>query len=192
MSSTRPSHLGSLAALAAGLAWSTLSLLSLAEPDPEAHLDVIMLLPLTLSIGGVSAVYLAQRHVFGRLGRLGFGVSIGSLALLVAGQACHVADLEMARNILIVPGIAGWIIGFALLGVATARAGILPVWSGVILALSEPLTILAGIALSPISPLSDFGDYSGAIMHGLIWLSLGIVLRSRSVSDVRRAALNAT
>lgn len=56
---------------------------------------------------------------------------------------------------------------------------------GALIALSEPLTVLAGLALSPLSPLSGFGDYFGAIAHGLIWLTTGATLRARASTVVR-------
>ena len=47
------------------------------------------------------------------------------------------------------------------------------------LALSEPPAVLAGLALSPIVPLSESGSYSGAVAHGIVWLAVGSVLWAR-------------
>lgn len=76
-------------------------------------------------------------------------------------------------------GVAGWVGRFLLPGIAAARGRVEPVWGGVALALSQPLAMAAGLALLPISPLSNTGDYSGAIGHGLVWLALRVALRAR-------------
>ena len=169
-----------------GLAWLTISLLSLYHREPQDYLDAVMLAPLTLSIGAISAVYLAQREQLGRLGRASYPFAVGALVALAAGQSLHLADLETARNIVLIPGVIGWIVSYILFGIATVRARVLPAWVGILIALSEPLTILSGVALSPIAPLSDFGGYSGAIAHALIWLAIANVLRSQTATVIQK------
>jgi hypothetical protein len=171
-----------------GLAWLTISLLTLYHREPKDYLDVVMLAPLALSVGAISAVYLAQREQLGRLGRAAYPFALVTLAGLLAGQSLHLADLTTARDIVLIPSMAGWVVSYILFGIASVRARVLPAWVGITIALSEPLTVLAGIALSPIAPLSDFGGYSGAIAHALIWLAIANVLRERTATVVRRPA----
>ncbi|MDQ3547997.1 MAG: DinB family protein [Chloroflexota bacterium] len=54
---------------------------------------------------------------------------------------------------------------------------------------ADLVTVLTGVALSPIAPLSNFGGYSGAIAHGIIWLAIGAVLRSRATVAAQRSVV---
>ncbi len=67
-------------------------------------------------------------------------------------------------------------IGLVLTGVATLRVNEFPRWSGYLVIASEFLAVLTGFALSPISPIADHGDYSGALAHGVVWLLISLKL----------------
>jgi hypothetical protein len=173
------------AAMAAGALWSLLGLLSLAMPDPSRYLDMLMLLTLVVTIPAVTAVYLIQRGQVGRLGRLALPMVVSGLVLMAAGMIAHLARAEE------IFGMAPWVIGLVLLGIVTVRARVLPVWSGIALALSQPLAVLAGVAFSPISPLSNFGDYTGAVAHGIVWVSIGVAMRSQQAARGQRSTFTA-
>lgn len=168
-------------ALGAGLAWSATSFLSLLFDDPTRLLDVLMAIPLALTVAAFLALHRFQRDRLGRLGQWGYRLSVASFLLLFVSQAVIVAGVERLYWVGF-PFAAGiWFAGFLLYGIATARAGVLAPWIGLAIAFSEVAAALLGIAFSPISPIADHGDYSGALAHGLIWLAIGAAfLRGRA------------
>ena len=179
MSTSAFARWGAIAALAAGAAWIALSLDSILRPHPERYRDALFVVPFALSLLSVIGVHALQRERAGRLGRLGFWATVATMLAALVGQIAIVAQISALEWLAFPVGLLGWTAGMALFGIATARAGVLPRWCGAALALSEPLAVVAGLALSPIVPLSESGSYSGAIAHGVVWLAVGSVLRSR-------------
>jgi hypothetical protein len=53
---------------------------------------------------------------------------------------------------------------------------VLPRWTGWLIALTQPLTMATGLALSPWAALEPHGSYSGAVAHGLVCLALATAL----------------
>jgi hypothetical protein len=165
-----------LLSLAAGVAWSTMSLLSLLIDEPTRLLDTLMVVPLALTALAFLTLHPLQRDRLGRLGQWGYRLSVGAFALLFVSQAIIVAGVDRLYW-LGFPVAAGiWFVGFLIYGIATARAGVLVPWIGIAIGVSQLTAVLFGIALSPISPIADHGDYSGAIGHGIIWLAIGVTL----------------
>jgi hypothetical protein len=167
--------------MSAGYAWVILSLLSLLTPGPARYLDVLFVVPYSLSLVGVLRLHAVQRDRSGQFGDIGFRVSVAGIVTTLVGQTGIIMDTDALTRIVLPVGVAAWILGFLLFGLATARAGVLPRWTGAAIALSQPLAVVAGLAFSPISPLSSTGDYSGAISHGLVWLSIGAAIRARGL-----------
>jgi hypothetical protein len=182
-------------ALSAGATWGTLGLLSLATPDPARALDVFMLLPLALTPLGIAALHAVQRPHDGKLGRVGSRLAIGATVAVVLGQVGLLADIDALKWLGFPLGALAFLVGLAAFGGATARAGVLPKPLAYALAGSELLAMAVGVALSPISPLSESGDYTGALAHGAVWLAIGLALRARSASSsvgpLRGQAVNA-
>jgi hypothetical protein len=144
--------------------------------EPTHLLDALMAIPLALTALAFLALHPLQRDRLGRLGQWGYRLSVGAFALLFVSQVIVVAAVEQLYW-LAFPVAAGiWFVGFLLYGIATARAGVLAPWIGIAIGFSQLAAVLFGIALSPISPIADHGDYSGAIGHGIIWLAIGITL----------------
>ena len=84
---------------------------------------------------GVLELYRAQRHVFGKLGKIGgylalFGYGYGVVGSVIIVAAELLAGLDTANGFLDflahVPGILPQMIGSLAFGIATLRAGILP------------------------------------------------------------------
>jgi hypothetical protein len=69
-------------------------------------------------------------------------------------------------------GTIGMLVGFVTYGVATMRARILPLWCGLALIVSMPISL----------PLSAYGT----ILFGLIMGALGYALWSRKDTDAER------
>jgi len=164
--------------IVAGALWCVLSIASLATPDPERYLDALFLAPFSLTLPAFVGLHLVQRDHLGRLGRVGFWLSSAAMTAILIGQMGQVFDVDSLVWLGFPVGLLCWLVGFALYGVATVRAGVLPSWAGLALALAQPLAILFGVVFSPISPVAEYGDYSGALGHGLVWLVVGWALRS--------------
>lgn len=135
-------------------------------------------------LGGLSGLHLVQRSCYGRTGGIGFAVSAAGLVMAGAG---HIAALPffvfldtggisyvligLSQGVPLVLGsiyILGTLLlsaGFLLLGIATLRARVLPVWCGPIL--------IAGLVA-----LWTLGNVLGWILFGISWLALGIALRN--------------
>lgn len=167
--------------LLAGALWCVLSIASLATPDPERYLDALFLAPFSLTLPAFVGLHLFQRDHLGLLGRVAFWLSISAMVAILIGQLGQVFDIDAIVWLGFPVGIIAWVVGFGLYGAATVRARILPRRVGWAIALSQPLAIMLGVAFSPISPLADYGDYSGALGHGLVWLAVGWALRSAGV-----------
>lgn len=162
-------------AAAAGAAWLALGIESIARPGPQAYRDVLFLIPWTLTLAALVCIHLLQRRTLGRFGRIVFAVLVASMIGAIA-LSIPVLMGELTRHFTYIVPV--WILAMAGYGVATARAGTLPRWIGVGIASSEPLTIAAGLALSPLAPLSETGSFSGAIAHGAVFLAIACGRRS--------------
>lgn len=161
----------------AGVAWVALSLLSILTPEPARFLDILFVVPYALSLGGVLGLHAVHLDHASRLERIGAWSSVIGMAVTLVGQVGIITDTDLLTRLVLPAGVVIWLLGLVLFGIAMVRARVLPAWVGIAIALSQPLAVLAGLVLSPISPLSSTGDYSGAIGHGLVWLALGSALR---------------
>jgi hypothetical protein len=162
---------------AAGLAWLALGVESIVRPDPRDYRDIAFLVPWCLTLAGVIALERLQRARLGRVGRIGFVGLVVAMLAVIAGSVALMLGLTDTHFMFAVPP---WILTMAVFGGATARAGVVPRWVGVALALTEPLTIATGVALSPWVPLAEHGGFSGAVAHGVIFLSIARALRAMS------------
>jgi hypothetical protein len=74
----------------------------------------------------------------------------------------------------LVVGLVSMVVGFALYGVATLQARVLPRWCGVAFIVAVPGALASSIALALIIPESVFTSIF--IMFGILWLALGYAL----------------
>jgi hypothetical protein len=77
----------------------------------------------------------------------------------------------------LVVGLVSMVVGFALYGVATLQAGVLPRWCGLAFIVAVPGALASSIALPRILPESVFTSIF--IIFGLVWLALGYALWAR-------------
>lgn len=172
-----------------GVAWLVLGLASIATPDPSHFLDLLMQAPLLASIAGFVGLYRFHRRATGRLARFGVGSAVVGLVLLSAGHVGMYLESAPIKVAFLPPGFALWIAGSVAVGIAMIRSGLLPRRYGLLVIFAEPLTVLTGVLLSPISPLASWGDYSGAVCQGVIWLSLARAIRSTREAGSRETAI---
>jgi hypothetical protein len=167
----------------AAIAWAVVSLTSVIEREAKDYIDVMVLAPFALTGIAFMSLHVLQRDALNqtRLGRVSFAVSAAAMASLLVSQSTIAAGSDRLLWLGFPVGALFWLVGFALYGYATAKAGVLPAKIGIGLAIAEPLTIALGIALSPIVPLADSGSFSGAIGHSAVWLGIAWLLHGLSV-----------
>jgi hypothetical protein len=169
-------------ATATGVAFSTMSVLSLLVDDPEQYIDALMMVPFALMFFGIVGIHYLQQDSAPRSETIGYKVLAITIATMVITQPLLVFDISALSWIAFPFAFLGFLGGTILFSYGTYRAHVLPGWCAVSLGLSEILTMGAGLALSPISPLSDFGDYSGACVHGVIWFGVAYALQELTAS----------
>lgn len=193
-----------LSAFVGGLLSALVGVLVLLNPGYyifDSPLDLLVALvegaTLLAVLGGLVGLHLAQKHIYGRLGRAGFYMSAAGLVMAGVGHLTALAffvfvDTGGIVYVLIglsqgVPLVWGTVyvlgtvtlsVGFLLLGVATFRAKNLPLWCGPVL-----ISGLAGLWI--------LGNVFGWISFGLAWLLISYALtKSRKFREeaVGRAA----
>ncbi len=153
--------------------------------DPDAW-DQLSVIPLALIAFGLAALHSRQAARAGWPGKSGYAVSLVGLALWAVA------------NLLRLPpgGILVFVIGMALFGVGTLRAGALPRWSRGIPLILGVLLVPGFVLTFPRLVLSfELADAIGAfglaglfthIVQGLGWVLLGYVLWSERGRPVQQ------
>lgn len=189
---------GGPAAVAGGLAYVAIGLLTvviyvynvLQGPVFEAHafihaFDAPMFL---LLLAGVTGLYLRQRNRFGKAGKTGFFLTfagfglafVGSIAVIVVGvSVSDEATLGVLDALAHPLPMLLYMIGSLLFGVATYRAGILPRFAAVMVAVGPGLLFATfTVGLKTWEPLVWF------FVIGLGWAWLGYALLSEQKKSV--------
>jgi hypothetical protein len=134
-------------------------ILSLMNPAP--YLDVMFVVAMLLVLVAMVGFHALQQGHYGHLGWAGFYTLVVGILAQVLGLVLLLLGSTALLWLLPVATLAV-LVGFALYGVATLRARVLPRWCGVALIVAFP----AAIAL---------GAYS-YVWLGFIWVTLGYVL----------------
>ncbi len=150
-------------------------------------------LGLVLIVPSYMGLYAAQAIELQRLGFIGFVLGIlgailysAPVYVLFAGtsgvQTWHdVWFFAMGRGLLLPVGPTLFLVGSILFGIAIRRAGLLPAWSGVLLAAGSFLWLLA-FWLSALSPLIGALLPLGNILSGvgLAWMARSLLAPDRN------------
>ena len=167
-------RLGGLASMLAGVVFLVDEILGLMNPAP--YLDVMFVVAMLLMLAGMMGFHALQQGNYGRLGWVGFYAVVVGVLALVLGLVLLLSGSTALLWLLPVATLAV-LVGFALYGVATLQARVLPRWCGVALIVAFP----AAIAL---------GTYA-YFWLGLVWLALGYVLwRQRSTTTERSSRVS--
>src|SRR5215212_4681918 len=171
MSSSDVVRWGAVSFVLGGVARIALTLALLAL-GPRAGLGffvpVMYILAVLFLIGGVVGLHALQKNAYGRIGRAGFYTVLLAFAAQILATVVFLFGSEALEWLSFPVGLLGAIVGFALYGTATLRAGVLPRWYGVLLIVLLPVSV----ALGP------FGN----IWNGLVHLVLGYVLWTRRIT----------
>jgi hypothetical protein len=219
-----PSYLerwGGLSAIAAGVLLAAGALLqdrTGGSPfSPPGYLPVVVFyLGSLLLLGGLAGLHARQTGIYGRMGTMGFwvafvGTLLGTMLGAVAVLSKVLAEESTSTAVAIFGGLATALanlaagFGLLLLGIATLRAGVLPLpWRLLPLAiflvdvLLKPLALLfLGAELRRELVLQE-GSYPEIlpflvwdlpeVLAGGCWALLGYALWSGTVKNVRRSA----
>jgi hypothetical protein len=167
------------AALITSVAWFTLGSESILRPGTYAFRDGVMLVPWMLALTSLAMLRAVLGKDTGAVAHRAFVVVFAAMALATVGQMGLIVD-SMPLKAFGLLGIVGFIGGMMAIGIGLWRSGAVPRGLAVALALTQPLTMAAGVAMSPWVPLTESGSYSGAVVHGVTWLLLGAYLLRRS------------
>ena len=169
---------GALGLFLGGAVWLLLGLFSLFDgllTIPGHEDDVVLLaLGLVLTAVGLVGPHTLQKERYGLLGRAGFYIAIASLLARALRDVVFLAGGQTFLQWIARPSVLGMMIGLAMMGVATLRAGVLPRWYG--------LTLIVSIlpVLLPIRAL-------GTALFGITMLVLGFALWMRSGAEQVRS-----
>ena len=177
-----PRTFGAVGALVAGVCFCGAMLISLWSSGP--FIVVLLVIGDVGMLEGLLGLHASQASQYGRLGTIGFWLAIiGTVLSLAAGLVTVVAALLRLEDVnadasLALVGYFLLIIGFLLLGIATLRARVLPVWAGLLLVIgSIVMLLLPPFAASLMLLLPPFVAFS---FQRLLWTVLGIVLLALS------------
>lgn len=207
MSSANYVRWGALAAMVGGALWALFPfgtpLANIEESGTPAYAisvayDWLMaVLPLFLLLVGLAMLYISQRGAYGRLGKVGFPVSILALGAMFAGNAIEVASLTFSGSESAV-GHFTFLIGFLVLLVGSVFLGFAlrrmrqdgpSRWGGLVLICALPLGILLAVALGSLVPESDLGFWAAiAVPYGVAWTVLGRAFRARPAEPAGQPA----
>ena len=171
MSSSSIIRWGAVAFMLGGVGWIVLNLFTLSLGQQaffNTGLNVLYIIVLLLSVGGLAGFHALQKESYGRVGRGGFYTVLVSVAILILETVVFSFGSE-AIGFLNPIGLLGVLVGFVLYGAATLQARVLPRWCGVLFIVFFPVALLS----------VEYGN----IWTGLVQLVLGYVLWSRSAAS---------
>jgi hypothetical protein len=166
MNSSNLIRWGGLAAMLGGVVFvmDTVLVFTVADPSVVRWPDILFAAGILLVVMGLVGFHELQKGSYGRIGRAGFYTVVVASLIQVVGLVGFLLG-STALEWLILAGGLGSLVGFALYGAATLRAGVLPRWCGVALIVALPASI----------PLGEYAS----LLFGLVWLVLGYILWSQ-------------
>ncbi len=188
---------GGLAAILSGALAIAFIVLSEVAPEGFFYLVILVFLPLVVALLGLHARQASRSGLFGRIGFVVALIGTGGLAVLfvVVGVAETLFGFDpdegpAALGLLLFVLFLTFILGIALFGIATIRAGVLPRIAAVLFAFGLPVglvtDLLSGAFFS--EEATPWGFYIGppAFAVGLIWLGYALWSEKASAAQPSR------
>lgn len=124
--------------LVAGVLFTIASVISfvIGQNQSLTYLDAHMTVALIFVLVGVGGLYAIQKHAFGSIGQIGSLGFLAGLATMVVGTAAAAVAMPFETTLLVAFPLT--YLGGLLMGIATYRSGVLPRWTGVVLAIALP------------------------------------------------------
>jgi hypothetical protein len=141
--------------------------------NPAPYLDLIFVVAMLLVLAGMVGFHALQQGHYGRLGWVGFYAVVVGILAQVLGLVLLLSG-SMTLLWLVPVATLAVLVGFALYGVATLRARVLPRWCGVALIVAFPAAIV-------------LGTYA-YFWLGLVWLVLGYMLWTQRSTATERSS----
>ena len=156
---------GAIDLMLGGVVWLILGLSNVfgflrAIPGRE---DVVLLIvALLLTAAGLVGLHVLQRRRQGLLGRAGLFIAVTSLLARALGAGVYLAGSSALAWISYPWGTIGMLAGFVAYGAATMLARVLPLWYGLALVVSVPISLPLGAYGTAL-----FGLIMGVLGHAL-------------------------
>lgn len=176
---------GPLAVATAGCMWFVTSLGRRLSPDGDDWdcnsaydyaTNALGASAFLLMAGAILILYLWQREWVGKLGTTGFVMAFaGSVVAGVNNPIEHCAGVGVMGVMVWVPAVLLWLIGMLILGIATIRARMLPVWAG------------AAVIVGVLGMVAMF-ESGGALILGSAWLLVSYALWSTRIQAASHLA----
>lgn len=153
-------------ALAAGSFYIAQTLLGLWQPQQETFqslsdywIELFFVAALLCTLGGLVTIRHSHVGKAGKLFTVGLAIAVAGVSGLLISAAATLLLGQNALGLLFVIGLLATLLGNLLLGIAIVRAKVWPIWLGLLLILSWPLSVaLAGLG--------------GGLLVGLLWLAI--------------------
>ncbi len=213
MSTRSVARFGGLAAIVGGVFFAlALPLVATQATDDPVGLryddfNRWLTLPLVLLLAALAAVRGVQGERLQGFGRWGATIALVGAALVLLGNVVefwlvfftddYVTAIGEDRpdvdewvgstigRLTVLAGAAVLLVGGLVFGAATWRAPTLPPWTGVVVAATSPLLVLAFLAWSR----SVEGTIAVGLVLGLAWIAVGLRLRAGPRGDPREAVV---
>jgi hypothetical protein len=157
---------GAISLMLGGVMWLLLGFLATIgylQTTPGREDVVLFIVALLFTAGGLVGLHTLQKGSYGLLGQAGFYITLVAIAARISGAVLFLAGSSAFKGFSLPLATLGMLVGFALDGVATLRAGVLPRWYGLALIVSMPVSLYVAV-------------YYGTVLFGLILVVLGYVL----------------
>ena len=148
----------------------------------NATIQAVFAIGFTGLVLACTIIHIAQSKQAGLLGLLSYLLSVLSLAyanvvtFLILAELVGIKGMDQTLvgvwNPIMRTAVYAIFLGFTLLGISVARAGVFPPWTGILVALGVALQLPAQYAMEIAGPLFFLFTIGGSILFsaGLIWM----------------------
>lgn len=184
-------RLGGLAAMAGGLAATTLGLLYVLQARGvgfnvvekalrKGHYENPVATMLLVGVlAAIAALHLVQIEHYGRWGALTSVASFAGVAMIIVGGLSGelIPSFPQVAITLLIGGVLAASVGIVGLGIATMSAGVLPRWSGIALIAGSPLGVGTLFMLSTLLVMArTLPGEIGWALAGVPWMLVGFAV----------------